>query len=57
MISYILKLFPITIFLIFCKSILLPWLGDYTHMWTDEDLYKYFNLTPEEIAIIEDEIK
>ena len=34
-----------------------PWLGDYTHPWTDDDLYKYFNLTPEEIAIIEDEIK
>ena len=36
---------------------LLPWLGDYTHLWTDKDLYEYFNLTPEEIAIIEDEIK
>ena len=34
-----------------------PWLGDYTHQWTDDDLYKYFNLTPEEIAIIESEIK
>ena len=30
---------------------------DYTHPWTDDDLYKYFNLTPEEIAIIESEIK
>ena len=38
-------------------SNLLPWLCDYTHQWTDDDLYKYFNLTPEEIAIIEDEIK
>ena len=35
---------------------LLPWLGDYTHEWTDEMLYEYFNLTPEEIAIIESEI-
>ena len=34
-----------------------PWLGDYTHPWTDEDLYKYFELTDDEIAIIEDEIK
>lgn len=36
---------------------LLPWLGDYTHPWTDKDLYEYFNLTPEEIAIIESEIQ
>ena len=36
---------------------LLPWLGDYTHPWTDEDLYKYFNLSDDEIKIIEDEIK
>lgn len=35
----------------------LPYLGDYTHPWTDQDLYKYFDLTPEEIAIIEAEIK
>ena len=34
-----------------------PYLGDYTRQWTDADLYKYFNLTPEEITIIEDEIK
>ena len=34
-----------------------PWLGDYTHKWTDGDLYKYFELTDDEIAIIEDEIK
>ena len=34
-----------------------PVLPTYKHEWTDEDLYKYFNLTPEEIAIIEDEIK
>lgn len=34
-----------------------PWLGDYTHPWTDEDLYKYFELTDDEIKIIESEIK
>ena len=34
-----------------------PWLGDYTHPWNDEDLYKYFELTDDEIKIIEDEIK
>ncbi len=34
----------------------LPWLGDYTHPWTDEDLYEYFGLTEEEINIIEKEI-
>ena len=34
-----------------------PWLGDYTHPWTDNDLYKYFNLSDDEIKIIEDEIK
>ena len=36
---------------------LLPWLGDYTYPWTDKDLYEYFGLTPEEIAIIESEMK
>ena len=34
-----------------------PWLDDYTHTWTDEDLYKYFNLSDDEIRIIESEIK
>lgn len=34
-----------------------PWLGDYTHPWTDEDLYKYFNLSDDEIKLIESEIK
>ena len=34
-----------------------PYLGDYTHPWTDKDLYEYFNLTPEEIAIIEGKIQ
>ena len=38
-------------------SNLLPWLGDYTHQWTDDDLYKYFNLSEDEIATIESEIK
>lgn len=33
------------------------WLEDYTHPWTDEMLYKYFDLTQEEINIIENEIK
>lgn len=34
----------------------LPYLGDYTHKWTDSELYKYFNLTEDEINIIEKEI-
>ena len=34
-----------------------PWLNEYTHPWSDEMLYKYFNLTEDEIRIIEDEIK
>ena len=34
----------------------LPFMPDYTHPWTDEMLYEYFNLTPEEIATIESEI-
>ena len=35
----------------------LPFMHDYTHPWTDDDLYQYFELTDDEIAIIEDEIK
>ena len=35
---------------------LLPWLNDYIHEWTDEMLYKYFELTDEEIKEIEKEI-
>ena len=35
----------------------IPYLDDYTHPWTDEDLYKYFNLTEDEIKMIEDEIR
>lgn len=31
---------------------LLPWLGDYSHPWTDEMLYEYFGLTDEEIRMI-----
>ena len=37
------------------KNIL--WLQDYTHEWTDEELYKLFNLTDNEIEIIENEVK
>ena len=29
----------------------------YMHPWTDDDLYKYFNLYDDEIAVIESEIK
>ena len=35
----------------------LPYLGDYTHPWTDQMLYDYFDLTEDEIAEIEKEIK
>ena len=35
----------------------LPYLGDYTHPWTDEMLYEYFGLNEEEIKEIEQEIK
>ena len=34
----------------------LPWLGDYTHPWTDEMLYEYFDLTDDEITEIENAI-
>lgn len=34
-----------------------PWMKDYTHPWTDEMLYEYFELTPEEITLIENEFK
>ena len=34
-----------------------PFMPTYTHPWTDEQLYQYFGLTPEEIDIIEQEIK
>ena len=35
----------------------LPYLGDYTHPWTDEMLYEYFGLNEEEIKEIECSIK
>ena len=35
----------------------LPWLGDYSHPWTDEMLYEYFQLSKDEIAEIGKEIK
>ena len=31
----------------------LPFMPTYTHLWTDADLYEYFDLTPEEIEEIE----
>jgi hypothetical protein len=34
-----------------------PVLPTYTHLWTDADLYEYFDLTPEEIKIVEKEMK
>lgn len=34
-----------------------PVLPDYTHSWTDEKLYEYFKLTPEEIKEIEKETR
>lgn len=39
------------------NSARVPYLGDYTHPWTDAQLYEYFHLTDEEINIIEKEIK
>ena len=33
----------------------IPWL-DFSKEWTDEKLYKYFDLTPEEIKFIEKNI-
>ena len=35
----------------------LPFMPGYTHPWTDEMLYEYFNLTPEEIQAIKNEFK
>lgn len=34
----------------------LPFMSTYSHHWTDADLYKYFDLTPEEIKEIENEV-
>lgn len=36
--------------------IFVPWL-DFTHKWTDQDLYERYNLTEEEIAFIDSMIK
>ena len=35
----------------------LPFMSTYTHPWTDEMLYEYFNLTEDEVKEIEQEIK
>lgn len=35
----------------------LPYMNDYSHEWTDEELYKFFDLTEDEIKLIESEIK
>lgn len=35
----------------------IPIMPTYTHPWTDKDLYDFFELTPEEVNIIENEIK
>lgn len=35
----------------------LPFMPTYTRSWTDDQLYAYFKLTPEEVKIIEKEIK
>lgn len=34
---------------------LVPWMEDYTINWTDEKLYKYFNLSEDDIKIINKE--
>ena len=34
-----------------------PWFSDYTHPWTDKQIYEYFELTDDEIKEIEQEIK
>lgn len=39
------------------QETLLPYLGDYTHPWTDQMLYDYFGLTDDEIKTIEKEIQ
>ena len=33
---------------------MLAYVDDYTHPWTNEDLYRYFDLTEEEIKVIEE---
>ena len=34
-----------------------PFMPDYTQPWTDERFYKFFELTPDEIKLIEDTVK
>lgn len=56
-----------TKFMLFCNKIskvgvnsdfrFLPFMPTYKHKWTDKDLYDFFELTPEEVNIIENEIK
>ena len=36
---------------------LIPWLGDYTHEWTEEAIAKELNLTQEEVDYIHEEMK
>lgn len=35
----------------------IPFMQDYTQPWTDERFYKFFDLTPDEIKLIEDTVK
>lgn len=59
--------FAKTKFMTFCNRVskvgvntdfsFLPFMPTYKHPWTDEMLYKHFNLTPKEISIIEEEMK
>ena len=58
--------FAKTKFMTFCNRVskvgvntnfsFLPFMPTYTHPWTDEDLYKYFNLTQDEINMTETEM-
>ena len=43
----------ITVMLPTIQSQVVPFMKTYTHPWTDETLYKYFDLTDEEILEIE----
>ena len=38
-------------------QVAIPYLGDYTHPWTDAMLYDYFGLTDDEIKTIENEVE
>lgn len=59
--------FAKTKFMVFCNRVskvgvntnfsFLPFMPTYAHPWTDKTLYEYFNLTPEEIDVIEAEMK